>query len=130
MGQQSQPLSIFPQRRTHQHIGLERIVCGLTLDEHLMHRAGRQTVGEPRSYEAAGTNTNVNAAVGEVETAQDLIERNQRADLIDCAQRAAAGQSDASCRMRHIVPPLLSGRTILSASFARGLLMQYAAVSA
>ncbi len=45
-GQRNDPFSVFAQRQSQQHFGLEGIVVRRCLDEARMHVARRQPIGE------------------------------------------------------------------------------------
>jgi enoyl-CoA hydratase len=85
---------------------LERLGVILALDEAQAQVARRQAVGEARGDEGAGADADGGVTLREVDAVEGFLKGDQRADLIDRAERSAAreGQSDLRLpRAYHLV---------------------------
>ena len=110
-GSEASRLAYSPRAGRNNRAGFERIVGGVALDEHPVHRFGRQSVRQPRSDKGARTHADIDAATRQIETLQRFPQRHERPDLIDRAQRSAPRQSDASNWMGRHLRPLSGSRS-------------------
>jgi hypothetical protein len=70
------------------------------LDEGRAQLARRDAVGQAGGDESAGRHAHVTGQVVQVQAGHRVVQRAQRPDLVDRAQRAAAGQRQADARRR------------------------------
>src|SRR5271166_5482563 len=71
-----------------------------------MHFAGRDSVGETGRHERAGTHADVHIQVSQRHPSQRLLQRDQRADLIDGAKGTAPRESDPHLPVAPPVHPI------------------------
>src|SRR5262249_43767681 len=80
----------------HEDRGMDEVVrAAVVLDEGRAHPAWRHAVDEAGADEAAGGHADVALELREVDPRQRFLERAQRADLVDSAERASAGEREA-----------------------------------
>ena len=89
-----QPPRELAERRTHQQVRFERIVVRPVENEHCVHLAGRDAVGETRSDKGARAHADIDIQIRQPDASQRLFQRDQRADLIDSAQGTAPSEGD------------------------------------
>ena len=84
-----------PNAGRNSRLGLERVVVRPVENEHRVHFAGRDAVGETRRDEGARTHADIDIADPSASTPlQRLFQRDQRADLIDAAEGTAPSEGD------------------------------------
>ena len=98
-GQRAGALAELVDGGPEEDLRLERGVRAV-VDEQPVHLRRRDAVGERGGDEAARRHADVDVEFVEVEALERIGEREQRADLVDAAERAAAGERESHAGSR------------------------------
>ena len=84
----------FGEGGTKEHLGRQRGIDAV-VDEKTIHLRGRDAVRQSSCDKTTGGNADIDVEGGQIDALERVGQREQRADLVDPAQRTAASQREA-----------------------------------
>lgn len=88
-------VEVFAERRFEQHFRIEKLI-GIIVDQDARQLLRGDAVGECRCDQTAGTDTDEDVGMVEIQPFDRLCERHAGADFINPAERTAASQCYAN----------------------------------